>query len=95
MLLAAYQQMAAVVIVSHSFECIYRDPLRPRPNRVVVRRFERLCKFLASNRDKFITSTFHDPGLQTLPAVHCAQPLLGRLRHTFSRGIEQAWKRMS
>ena len=96
LLLRAYRRnWHSLVIVSHSFECIHRDPLNPRPNRVVVRRFERLCKFLARHRDKFVTSTFHDEGLQRMPALDCSPPLTGLLRHTFCRNVEQAWKRIA
>lgn len=96
MLLGAYRRKwHALVIVSHSFECIHRDPLKPRPNRLVVRRFERLCEFLARNPDKFVTATFHDEGLRRMPAMNGSQPIEGRLRYTFFRGVEQAWKRIA
>lgn len=96
LLRAHHRNWHSVVIVSHSFECIRRnDPLKPRPNWVVVRRFERICQFLARHRDKFLTSTFQDEGLDIAPAVDCSRPLAGRLRHTFCRGVEQVWKRIA
>src|SRR5207249_10298898 len=62
-LLRAWRQgWHAFVIVSHSFELIKR---RDRDgadasvaDRVVIRRLQRLCRFLALNRDKFQTATF-------------------------------------
>ena len=95
-LLSAYRRKwHSVVIVSHSFECIRRDPLKPRPNTVVIRRFERLCQFLDRHREKFLTSTFHDRNLDVLTTVEFSKPLSGRLHHTFFRGMEQAWKRIA
>ena len=86
----------SVVIVSHSFECIRRDrPSKPRPNWVVVRRFERLCQFLERHPDKFLSSTFHDEGLDGALAMDFSQPLAGSLRNTFCRGVEQVWKRIA
>jgi hypothetical protein len=50
------------VIVSHSFELIRRHRLeRPTlPDAIVIRRFEKLCQFLANNRDQFRTIGFSE-----------------------------------
>lgn len=45
-----------VVLLSHSAELLNSG--RSRPNRVVVRRFERLCRFLAEHRNDFATRRF-------------------------------------
>lgn len=96
MLLSAYQRnWHSLVIVSHSFECIRRDPRNPQPNRTVIRRLERLCGFLARHREKFRVSSFHDQDLEQLPEPGSTSPLVGRLRHTVRRNIEQAWKRIA
>lgn len=50
------------VIVSHSFELINRS--RTRANKLVVARFLRLCRFLASRQDLFRTVGFNDLSLR-------------------------------
>ena len=48
------------VIVSHSFELLRWRPGRGHvawPDRIMLRRFDRLCRFLANNRDKDRTAT--------------------------------------
>jgi peptidoglycan/xylan/chitin deacetylase (PgdA/CDA1 family) len=96
MLLQAHEKnWHSVVIVSHSFELIRRDGAAARPIPVIVRRFERLCRFLAEHRDRFVTSTFHDAGLDRLPATDFPEPLAGRLTNTMWRQVEQAWKRIA
>ena len=55
----------AVVAVLHSFEFVRISALdRPGglagPQRVLSRRFERLCQYLARHRDRFVTSRFAD-----------------------------------
>lgn len=44
-----------VVMLSHNFEMLKPD--LPDPDGIVVRRFEKLCKFLAARRDEFTVST--------------------------------------
>jgi peptidoglycan/xylan/chitin deacetylase (PgdA/CDA1 family) len=49
-----------VMIVTHPFEFLKRADARysaMRPNKLVQRRFERLCQFLASRRDQFEVTT--------------------------------------
>jgi peptidoglycan/xylan/chitin deacetylase (PgdA/CDA1 family) len=62
------------VIVSHSFEMLRRRrkrPESPMPDWLVVRRFERLCRFLADHRDRFETVGFAklDPPARSASAV--------------------------
>lgn len=74
-------------IVSHSFELATRDGLRP--NRLVQRRFERLCAFLSDNRVAHPTTHFAELGglrLGVLAAPMPAQPL-----RTVRRVAEQLW----
>lgn len=44
-----------VVMLSHNFELLKPD--LPDPDGIVVRRFEKLCTFLAARRDEFTVST--------------------------------------
>lgn len=50
------------VLVSHSFELLRRDRfgIPNAPDRVMIKRFERLCQFLGANRDQFRTAGFSD-----------------------------------
>lgn len=52
---------ADAVLILHSFSLMkVRDVQysRGRPNRVIIRRFERLCRWLAGNREDYPTRTF-------------------------------------
>jgi hypothetical protein len=46
------------VIVLHSFELL--NSARKKPDKIVIGRFKRLCRFLDYNRDKFQTRHFSD-----------------------------------
>jgi peptidoglycan/xylan/chitin deacetylase (PgdA/CDA1 family) len=62
---AWHAERRSFVIVSHSFELLrdrHKPPYRGRPDWIVIRRFERLCEFLAEHRDKFRTCGFEDVG---------------------------------
>jgi hypothetical protein len=55
------QSVDTVVLVTHPFEFIKKADFRYnslRPNRLVQRRLERLCQFLAQNSERFQVSTF-------------------------------------
>jgi hypothetical protein len=71
---AREQGWSAVVILSHNFELMSSD--KTRPDLVVVRRFEGLCRFLAEHRDCFTARGFADlpsgtgdPETTTLPSA--------------------------
>ncbi len=75
----------SVVIVSHSFELLTPDKLKP--NKVVTNRFIKLCEFLDKNRDRFISCNMKN----TPPPEFLKQPITpssNRLR-TFARMCEQ------
>jgi len=79
------------VIVGHSFELIWRGLRRGRqasPRRLVIRRFEKLCRFLDENRDRFPTR-----GFATLPTPsdpnQARGPLKSPLLLTAARMAEQ------
>lgn len=86
------------VIVSHSFELIKRPRSASgptRPDRLVIRRMEDLCRFLGENRDKFRTATFSDLDPDAMPAPVDRPPLRSRLRYTAGRMAEQLLGRFS
>ncbi|HVX15433.1 MAG TPA: polysaccharide deacetylase family protein [Pirellulales bacterium] len=85
------------VLVSHSFELLKRrkqPPLPPLPDGTVIRRFERLCRFLSTNRDRFGTCGFRD--LDNTPLGPCLadEPLRSTVRRTAWRFGEQAVRRL-
>ncbi|SCW72573.1 hypothetical protein SAMN02927924_02363 [Sphingobium faniae] len=85
---AAREQQAAFVVVTHSFEMLSRD--RARPNRAVMRRFERLCEE-AQRLPGIRTGGFADlaPSLDNdVPGFTLAQPSRTR---TASRMVQQLW----
>lgn len=78
------------VIVSHSFELL--NDRRERLNPIVLRRFERLCRFLADHSDDFRTADFRSP----VPEPGAPVPeIRGRLGHTVGRMAGQAWSRLA
>jgi hypothetical protein len=77
----------AVTLVGHSFELATRGGRRPNPT--LVRRFERLCGFLAAERERLPTAFFTD--LDGLPLDSEAEPLRSGAVRTGARMIEQAW----
>jgi hypothetical protein len=92
MLLRAHElEWHTFVIVSHSFELINR--VKRAPDMMVIRRFERLCQFLAENTDRFRVCGFNDLGPDLL--VHFAdQPeLKSNALRTLQRVSEQALRR--
>jgi hypothetical protein len=97
-LLGAWRQgWYSFVIVSHSFELLKRRrqrPDRPEPDRLVVRRFDRLCRFLAENRDKFRTAGFADLTAGSVPTVGRTTALRSAPYATLSRVVEQFVRRV-
>jgi hypothetical protein len=77
----------AVSIVGHSFELAARGGKRPNPT--LVRRFEKLCGFLAANGERLPTAFFSDLGDLRLDAE--AVPLRSRAVRTAARMAQQAW----
>jgi len=81
------------VWVSHGFELLKRRIRPGRPSladRIAVRRFDRLCDFLAANRDRFQTVGFGDIDLEAIPGEQPRQPLRSGLARTAARFAEQA-----
>jgi hypothetical protein len=85
------------VIVAHSFELIKRREHTPRPpsrDPYVVRRFERLCRFLAGNRDRFRTVSFAEALREPLPPEPTAGPLVSGSGRAAWRVAEQLARRL-
>lgn len=90
MLLDAYAAgFKTFVIVCHSFELINRA--RSRVNRLLVRRFRRLCEFLDRRRDIFTTVGFNDLNTSISPPPSA---LVSPPHRTIGRYAEQLTARI-
>jgi len=79
------------VIVSHNFEMLRSGSTEP--DWVVVRRFERLCGFLAAHPERFVVGSFQPT---TLAAGAAPKPLPGASRlPTAWRHLEQIQRRLT
>ena len=86
------------VIVSHSFELLKKRRARlenPAPDPIAIKRFSRLCGFLARNRDRFQTCGF--AGVQGEHVNGVAQSKMIRIPFypVAVRYVEQAIRRLS
>lgn len=84
---AADNSHPVVTLVGHSFELAARGGKRANPT--LVRRFEKLCAFLAAERERLPTARFFD--LADLPLEAEAFPLRSGALRTAARMAEQAW----
>lgn len=84
---AARESHPVVNIVGHSFELATRGGKRPNP--LLVRRFERLCGFLAAQTEPLPTAHFSD--LADIPLEAEAFPLRSGTVRTAARMAQQAW----
>ena len=87
---AVLRSHAAVTIVSHGFELANRAGTRP--NAVHVRRFEALCRMLASRRGVLVTEHFADR--PKMPLGQHDAPLGPSLLRTRWRQAEQLWSNL-
>jgi len=78
------------VLLSHNFELL--NQAKDRPDRVAVRRFEKLCKFLDRNRDCFSVRGFH--GLAPQVSTEQPEPLSSPIWRTANRLLEQIYRRV-
>lgn len=79
------------VLLSHNFEMMKQG--RSEPDGVVVKRFEKLCKYLADNREHYRVGTFGDLAEIRLSEAEKPLPSAG-LMATLQRHGEQAWRRV-
>ena len=84
---AADRDHPAVTLVGHSFELAARGGKRPNP--LLVRRFEKLCGFLAGQSERLPTAFFSDLADLRLDAE--ALPLRSGAVRTAARMAQQAW----
>jgi hypothetical protein len=84
---AARNRWGAVVLLSHSAELLNRD--RSAPDKLVLRRFERLCRWLADRRDKYVTRGFGEASLGCASASNWS-PIQSSRWRTALRVGEQA-----
>jgi peptidoglycan/xylan/chitin deacetylase (PgdA/CDA1 family) len=85
--IAGREDHPVVTIVGHSFELASRDGLRP--NKVLCRRFDRLCRFLGQERETLPTSWFTE--LDGIALASSAQPPAGRRALRLGRLASQVW----
>lgn len=87
---AAAHAHPVTTIVSHSFELASRDGLRP--NRMLCRRFEKMCAFLGASAS--VLPTVHFSDLEDIPLGQPASPLASRRTTTTRRIVEQLWSNL-
>ena len=87
----------AFVIVSHSFELVRGRARRGAiaPDRLVVRRFDELCAFLASHRDLLPTSGFRGLDPKELLGAGEVAPLRMPASLTAARLAQQLFRRVA
>ena len=89
---AQYKGHSAFTVLSHNFEMLQSSSAKPDP--WVVRRFERLCGFLATRRDDLPTRGFHETPVFPDVASPLEQPGVGCLA-TLNRYYEQTLRRLN
>lgn len=85
------------VLVTHSFELVKRrnrTGVPPVPDWVVIRRFERLCRFLAEHADKFQTCGFGDVDAAEIDHLAPTRALKSRVYQTAERFLQQLARRV-
>ncbi len=82
----------SLVIVSHSFELV--DAERRKGDATMLRRHRWLCRYLAENRDRFVTSTFADLERAAVPQPAPASVPRSHPGRTALRILGQACRRI-
>ncbi|MFW5969807.1 MAG: polysaccharide deacetylase, partial [Halofilum sp. (in: g-proteobacteria)] len=91
--LAQERGRKAFVILSHSAEMLTGD--RDRADRLVVRRFERLCRLLADNRSRWPTGGFEGMTAADVVSDAADETLYVDGWNTTCRYAEQALRRLA
>ncbi len=92
----AYSQAwDCVVIVTHSFEFVRVNQLNQEnksvgPMRLLGKRFEALCSFLAQHRDRFPTVSFSHAAPREVAHTQNRPPIVSNRARTFKRVAAQA-----
>ena len=87
---AAADGLAAVVIVSHNFELLNTGKNRPDP--IVVKRFQDLCRYLERNTDRFCVRGFRD--LASAAGQTQPEPINSTMKLTGERMVTQLARRV-
>ena len=91
---AIAQGRSTLVVVFHSFEFVRVAGLTQgrfaTPQRLLARRFERLCQYLAAHNDVLETSHFRDIRIPDLDLQSNAAPIRSSLARTMLRNAQQA-----
>ncbi|MDO8264615.1 MAG: polysaccharide deacetylase [Gallionella sp.] len=80
------------VVVSHNFEML--KPGSPAPDWIVVKRFERLCAFLAQQAEKFNVRGFGEDLRLTAGSQQAPPEPQAKWLSTSQRYVEQIWRRL-
>lgn len=94
---ARRQGWSHLVLVMHSFELIHRRHLQglaPRVDRLMLKRFEGLCQFLAAHRQEVATLHFADIDPAGLGGPQPPGPLVSHPGRALWRLGQQAWRRL-
>jgi hypothetical protein len=95
---AAANAWFAVIIVLHSFEFVRIDRLASSdlavPQRLVARRFERLCDYLSANSDRFETCHFADLHEALMQTAGQREVAISSCRRTAMRQAQQLVSRI-
>ena len=86
---ALEEQRNAFVILFHNFELLSSS--KTRPDKIVIDRFRKLCKFLEKNRDSFCVRGFRELTPRIVPVQPV--PLKMNFWKTANRMVEQAYRR--
>jgi hypothetical protein len=87
------RQWHSVVILSHGSELLNRA--KTHPDKIVLHRFEKTCRFLADHQDKFQTAWFSEIQPTDFSAKPFkVAPLQSNFLNTGSRYIEQVTRRL-
>ncbi len=79
------------VIVLHSFELVKNRTSSSSltPDKINIKRFQKLCEFIASNPDKFRTTFFSEVNPDQIPDGGTQIPLSAKFHHSAYRYLEQ------
>jgi len=92
LLQAWHKRWPVFVILMHSFDLL--NQARTMPDERMLSRFDKLCRFLAENQDKFQTVAFSDLDQAEMVSVeHVGPSLHSSILHTVQRSGEQILRR--
>jgi peptidoglycan/xylan/chitin deacetylase (PgdA/CDA1 family) len=93
---AEHVGLSAVTFIAHSFSLFKSADIqfrRMRPDSLVLRRFQGLCRFLKENQERFRVLTFSDIELASLHGQETSTPKMGAIIPALRKAV-QAVNRM-